>query len=223
VGRSLVGTEGLYMSELERCGFGIFGWNGAERRSDRYGAFVLDRSPFSGTESVAAHLDMGALQKLVGKRVRVTCKVLRTRDSGHIGDMFLGIKPTRPNEGDVIDLGVGTLRLEDAGFHSLTAIVLEPCDGRHNFWIDPRTLYKLHDQTVDVFVEPTEDPFTPAPDLEAQAEAEVIDTGDGAFQAKGTPEGVPLTIPADIERLGDGLFIVTPPSGMEAGRRRKLR
>jgi hypothetical protein len=210
------------MEGQERVGHGIFGWSGTERRTDRYGAFVLEAKPYDSSERVANHLDVAGLQPLIGKRVRVTCKVVANRESGHLGDLSLKIKPSKPEVGEVVDLGVGVFSLEPAGFGGLTAIVLQPGDGRPHFWIDPHKLYRLHDQTVDLFIEATDADFSPAPDCRATTEPEVIETGDGAYQAKGVTDGVPFTIPADIERLGDGLFVLHPPTGMEAGRRRKL-
>jgi hypothetical protein len=149
----------------KRVGHGVFGWNGQERRSDRYGAFVLVDSPYSGKHQASAKLDMVALKKVEGKRVRIACVVVETRQSGHVGDLFHNIYPTTPDVGEVVDLGVGILRLEDAEYpgEDRTAVVLEPGDDRKHFWIDPRKLYRLHDQTVDLFVEPTDADFTPRP------------------------------------------------------------
>jgi hypothetical protein len=210
------------MKSQERVGHGVFGWNGTERRTDRYGAFVVDAKPYESNERVANFLDASGLQSLIGKRVHVRCKVVTNRVSGHIGDLALKIKPSKPEVGEEVDLGVGVLGLEVAGYGGLTAIVLQPGDGRPHFWIDPHKLYRLHDQTVDVFIEATDADFSPVPKFEATTEPETIETGDGAFQAKGVTDGEPFRIPADIERLGDGMFILSRPTGMEAGRRRKI-
>ena len=201
----------------ERVGHGIFSWNGQERRTDRYGSFIVDAQNHEQGARAAAYLDLKALKNLVGKRVRVWCVVVETRTSGHIGDLFHGIKPSTPNVGEVVDLGVGTLQLEDAGFNNLTAITLHPKDGRKTFWIDPRRFYRLHDQTVDVFVEATDAEFSPKPNLEAADDSESIDTGDN-IQVKGSKPG---HIAPDVERLGDGMFVMTPPGG-KPGRRRKI-
>ncbi len=209
----------------DRVGHGILTWNGSERRTDRYGSFVLSQGDYNQTDRAAAHLDLKVLKPLVGKRVHVTCKVVKNRESGHIGDLFHGFRPSKPEIGEVVDLGVGTLQLEDAGFDGATAVVLEPDDGRDEFWIDPRKLYRLHDQTVDCFIEATKEPFTLAPKFEPKADAEeTVDVGDGSFQAKSKniKDGQPFRVEADIEKLGDGLFVLSPPTGREAGKRRKL-
>lgn len=206
-----------------RVGHGILSWNSTERRSDRYGAFVLGQCNFEDNVRVAAHLDEPALRGLIGKRVRVLCKVVANRGSGHLGDTHHGIKPTTPEVGEVVDLGVGTLRLVDAGFGGMTAVALEPNDGRKHFWYDPYKLYRLHDQTVDLFIEETSDEFSPAPTLKAhEGGPEQIETGTGYAQVKGVEEGVEYFVPADVERLGGGMFVLSHPTGMEAGRRRKM-
>jgi hypothetical protein len=205
----------------ERVGFGIFGWSGTERRTDRYGGFVLNQATFEGADRVAAHLDNKALEPLIGKRVHIWCKVITNRESGHAGDLFLGILPTKPEIGEVVDLGVGTLDLE-WGFEGLTAVVLRPGDGRDTFWYNPHKLYRLHDQTVEVFIEATDLPFTEAPALKKQTEPMTIDNGDGSFQTKGIKDGQPFRIEPTITKLGDGLFTIEQPSGMERGKHRKV-
>jgi len=206
---------------VERVGHGIFGWNGKERRTDRYGAFVLGERPFDGNREAAAYLDIPALKELVGKRVHITCVAVKTRKSGHVGDLFHKIHPTTPAVGEVVDLGIGVLHLDNAGYEGRLAVVLEPGDGRLKFWMDPHKLYRLHDQTVDLFVEPTEEDFTPAPNLTAQGK-EAVDNGDGSFQVKGMKDGERFTIPGTITKLGAGMFVLDPASGREKGKRRKI-
>jgi hypothetical protein len=207
----------------ERVGYGIFGWEGNERRSNRYGAFLIGETPYDANERVAAHLDLEALRALVGKRVHIRCVVTKARDSGHAGDMFLKLKPSTPNAGEIVDLGVGVLRLEDPGFGWLPAVTLVPEDNRESLWFDPRKLYRLHDQTVDVFVEETSEPFSPAPDikLDSGTEPEAIDLPGGYTQVKNTRPDVNYRIPAHLEKIGDGLFRIDLPRH-ETGKRRKL-
>lgn len=207
---------------IERVGFGIFSWSGTERRTDRYGGFVVGQANYGGSERVAAFLDTKILDPLIGKRVHIWCVVLVNRESDHVGDLFHGILPSKPEIGEVVDLGVGTLILEDAGFSNLVAVVMQPGDGRENFWYDPRKLYRLHDQTVDVFIEATELPFTEPPVLKAQTEPASIDNGDGSFQTKGIKDGQPFHIEPDITKLGKGLFMIEQPTGNERGKRRKI-
>lgn len=69
----------------------------------------------------------------------------------------------------LVRLGPGILRigLVEAWDSSVTTSVgLEPEDDRPTLWLDPRALYRLHDQTVDLFVtDGGDEPWRP----EAQA------------------------------------------------------
>ncbi len=58
---------------------GIFSWLGSERRSDRYGAFMLDDKPYIGDDRSGVIIDYQRLLKLRGQRVHVTCKVMESR------------------------------------------------------------------------------------------------------------------------------------------------
>jgi hypothetical protein len=207
---------------MERVGHGIFAWDGKERRTDRYGSFVVGFSPYESSERVAAHLDLKVLSTLLGKRVHVACTVVKTRPSGHIGDLTHKLKPSTPDVGESVDLGVGTLGFEDAGYDGLTSVLLKPEDGRKAFWIDPRKFYRLHDQTVDLFIVETDEPFSPVPCLQPAGDAdETVDIGDGSFQAK--THRTEFRVAPDILSLGDGAFIVSPPTGLEPGRRRRMQ
>lgn len=193
-----------------KIGSGIFMWDGDERRSRRYGSFYPSPQNFGGDAHVPAWLDDEALSGLDGRRVRVTCIVTETRDSGHAGDAFLGIKPSRPEVGEVVGLGVGTLH-RDRNHDGNTAVVLQPLDRRLELWIDPRKLYRLHDQTVEIYAEITDAPGSPRADLKF-AEVGVIANGDGTLQYSGVePEEDDRLLPTS-ERIGDGLFALHPPT-----------
>lgn len=190
-------------------GFGIFMWSGTERQTDRYGGIYLSDSNFDNTATVEARLAL--LDHLIGKRVKVWCRVVETRKSGHMGDKFLQIVPTQPRKDAVIDVGVGILSVEPLDYKAATpAIVLRPNDGRRKFWIDPRNLFRLHDQTVELFVEETTDDFSPvyeAPDTNGTGS---IANGDGSFQMKGPAldPSKKYRVSPHVERLGDGAFIM---------------
>jgi len=187
---------------------GIFMWEGLERRSDRYGRFYACSSTLNGNVEVQPTFEVEAAEALNGKRVRITVEVVSARESGHVGDMFHGISPMKPKKGDVIDLGVGIF---DVGrnYNNDPDIGLRPNDGRSAWWINPNQLYKLHDQTVNVFVEETQDEFTPSAFPGAVSEDEAISNGDGSFQTKG--DAMNMTILPQMERLGEGLFAFTTP------------
>lgn len=129
-------------------GTGIFTWNGRERRSDRYGVFALDKTDDAGwSEHPSA---------LTGLQCHITVEVIEARESGHIGDFFRGIFPEKPEVGEVIDLGTGELFIEPWAY--ATGVGLRPADpDQTSDWLDPRKLYRLHDQTVRVTITPTED------------------------------------------------------------------
>ena len=211
----------------ERVGHGILTWNTFERRSDRYGSFFLGDSPDGSIRSMTAPFtDLKTLTGLVGKRVHVVLKVVEARKSDHIGDMYHGFVPSTPKVGETVDLGVGILSLEPGAAGLPPSVVLEPKPMRDHFWFDPRKLYRLHAQTVDLYVTPTRKPFTPKPNfkkpMKFETEPVSMDVGDGHFQTKRTKDGEPLRIEPDVERLGGGLFIMTPASGLEKGRKRRV-
>lgn len=191
----------------ERVGHGVLTWDSQERRSDRYGAISLTAETFEGQPIVTERkLDVAALKGLEGQRVKVWVKVVESRESGHSGDDFLKVYPSQPEVGEIIELGVGVLALPMVPWNWQPAVALMPGDGREKFWMDPRALYRAHDQTVDLFVEETDADFHPVPDFTA-AEAGAIASGDadGSFQVKGA---MPTRVAPRFERLGDGMFIM---------------
>jgi hypothetical protein len=199
-------------------GFGIFTWGSHERVSDRYGSFVLDRTNFGGDATVTPKLD--DLSPLLGRRTKVTIRVVDTRKSGHIGDAFLGISPTTPDLGAMFEF-IGNLHIGPADWGGHNQIVIAPLDGRRTFWMNPEALYQLHDQTVEVTFEETTDPC-PAPFVFGKSEKGIIDNGDGSFQTKNVDPTKEVRLVPDIEYLGDGTFIMRPPSSV-AGRRVRYR
>lgn len=136
-----------------KVGTGIFTWHASERRTDRYGYFFLHPSNYEETAYVLSDVNADALAEMECRKVRIVCRVLESRTSGHIGDLFHGIFPTKPDVGEVVDLGVGVLDLVPPTERIGTQIGLIPDDGREHFWIDPNKLYHLHDQTVEVEIE----------------------------------------------------------------------
>jgi hypothetical protein len=201
---------------------GVFGWEGKERRSDRYGAIHLVPGPCIGTVVTQVTHDIEAFNALEGKRVRLTCKVIESRQSGHIGDVFLGIIPSQPDVGEEVDLGVGKFTTS-MGYGNELEILLQPGDGRREFWMDPRKLYRLHDQTVDIFAEETTEEYSPKPNLKGDSDSDAaIDNGDGSFQVK-TKTNEPMKVLPNVEDLGNGLFVVTPLGAGKPGDKYRIR
>jgi len=188
----------------ELAATGIFGWEGAERRSNRYGAIHMCSEPYEGpARALATH--RGCLMTLLGKRVHLTVKVIESRKSTHLGDQGLRIFPIQPETGETVDLGVGYLGVEP-GWDGTNDIVLRPEDGRTVFWLDPHKMYRLHDQTVEVYIEETTAPCSPAPEIEASTEQEAFDNGEGSFQLKNVAAGEEIRILPHVEDLGGGMF-----------------
>lgn len=201
------------MSKVQ-IGYGVFGWDGKERRTNRYGSVHLDSAPYANGPVAKAYVHQDKLNELCDKRVQLTAVVVETRESGHIGDLSLGIKPSMPSVGEEIDLGVGIMQIMDSWDH-IPAIALRPGDNRAEFWIDPRKLYRLHDQTVNLFAEETAADFTPA--YNASSDLGAISNGDGSFQVK-TKSDKPLRILPRIQKIEPGLFSMQMPGGPKGER-----
>jgi hypothetical protein len=201
-----------------KIGYGIFSWASIERQSDRYGSFYLGQEAIGGAISEAS-LDSEALRTFTGARVKVTAKVLEARRSGHVGDLSHSIFPTTPEVGEVVEIGVGCIGTESNSWDGTVNIFLKPEDGREEFWLDPHKLYRLHDQTVEIYVECTSDPCHPPPILN-RADESAINNGDGSYQVKTTRKEVKVL--PNVERLGDGLFALHPIGSGEMGTKHQL-
>ena len=131
-------------------GTGILTWDGSERRSDRYGTVWLMND---GHNSMTVcdpgwRLDDSAVSRAIGQKGRLVARVLSARQSTHIGDLFRGIFPVTPDEGEDIDLGSGQLFSEQQHFGP--AVGLRPDDGRRSDWLNPENLYRAHEQLVEL-------------------------------------------------------------------------
>lgn len=206
---------------------GILGWDGTERRTNRYGSIHLSGTPFNPTDgSAVVKYNLALLKRLHGKRVRLTVEIVESRNSGHVGDAFLKIVPQRPTVGEIVDLGVGDLG-SAKGWDEMPDIFLTPKDPSKDLWMDPRKLYRLHDQTVVVYVEETDEPFSKRPNLKATTDEAAISNGDGTFQVRTKAEWPPpkgkVEIAPKIERVGDDMFVVAPAGASPKGTRHKLK
>jgi len=138
---------------------GVFNWQRRERISNRYGGILLDQHAANVNEGESAPcVDLSALAPLVGRKVRITATVLETRESYHIGDLFRDIYPSTPNVNDYVVLGRGDLigiERDDNGCEQLI-FRRESRRNEASDWMDPRKLYRLHNQTVELTIIPIE-------------------------------------------------------------------
>lgn len=135
---------------------GQFNWEGAERRSDRYGGIML-LGPHESQFDHAPNVSLEPFRPFIGRRVIITAKVLQTRESYHVGDLARGISPKTPNVGWVVELGIGTVRSLDKVGELDHLIFQRDGTGSHD-WMDPTILYQLHHQTVELTIYETDAP-----------------------------------------------------------------
>lgn len=123
-------------------GTGILNWRRHERISDRYGMVCLYKR-FGSEDTIE-------LKKFTGYG-KLIAKIVETRDSKHIGDLFHGFFPQKPNVNDIVQLGEGDVFYDEDEIGEIVG--LKPKDNRETFWLSPQELYKCHDQTVELYFE----------------------------------------------------------------------
>lgn len=135
-----------------KLGEGYFYWSASERRTDRYGYVYLESNnphlmPVSEryTQHTANFVNLNT-EGIIGKYGKLIVKILERHESGHIGDLFHGFFPSIPEE-DEFELGEGTVFIED----DIKGIGLKPKDDRDVFWLDPKQLYKAHEQKLELY------------------------------------------------------------------------
>ena len=135
-------------TERVQIGKGVLSWSRYERIGDRYGTVYL--FPGGGDDPLPWPDELP-----LGQRGTLTATVLETRPSAHIGDLFRGFSPGGAEAGETVTLGTGLLFTEtDDGY---TGLGVRPEDGRDTDWLDPRALYRCHDQTVSLAFTPEGD------------------------------------------------------------------
>ena len=120
-------------------GVGVLNWSREERISNRYGSLHLNPSPESH--------DFVDLERLKGSGT-LSLKIIQTRQSPHIGDLFRGIKPGGAVKGESLTLGKGTLFYEEG------AVGVKPKTKKQEDWMNPHQLYKAHYQSVELYFTP---------------------------------------------------------------------
>lgn len=199
---------------MKKFATGIFMWAASERQSRRYGFFYPAKKNYNEDVVCLVTCDKWLINKNLGKRVKITCEVIETRRSGHAGDRFLvpELYPETPVVGERIEF-IGALEITTGeaacGSELGYAIGLRPLRGGI-FWNDPRKYYRLHDQTVDFYIEVTDEPDFPLTDVVDSDFQGAISNGDGTLQAR--PLGANPRVKPEFERIEDGLFIVHRPT-----------
>jgi len=130
---------------MRELGTGVLNWDRGERVSDRYGIVHLQTNADPNQDE---RVPLTVIQECAGKCGRLIALVKETRESYHIGDLHHNVYPTTPQSGTAIVLGTGILFF-DAG----NSVGLEPTDGRKKLWLDIRSLYRAHHQTVTLCFE----------------------------------------------------------------------
>ena len=128
---------------MHELGTGVLDWERGERISDRYGLVELFRGPGSLVELNQVTV------RLHGKLIAIVREV---REPSHIGDFFHGVKPSIPEVGERVELGIGAI------FFEAGAVGLMPDDHRSTLWLDIRALYRVHRQTVTLYFEESPEP-----------------------------------------------------------------
>lgn len=202
---------------------GILGWSKHARQSKEYGHVCVDPEGYStGVRAgVPVLFDTDLLNSLRGHRVRIVAVVIEARQSEHCGDMFVfdpdtgvHVKPSKPEVGEEVELGVGRFQVKhDPGFVNPLFGVNTNDDSM--FQMDPERLYRLHDQTVHVYVERTTDPNTPRTRLIWDKAADKgKGTGDGCIQVNTVVgENDVVRARGTLQSLGDGMFVMEPLRG----------
>lgn len=138
-------------------GRGTLFWNRTERLTQRYGTVYLMRDGLNSQskEPLASILDDAKVRALVGQRGALVAVVVTARQSTHPGDPARRITPRKPNVGQSIMFGSGTLFVEGNPAGGIAVGLAPPdADKRTTDWLFIRPLYDLHEQTVDLVFMP---------------------------------------------------------------------
>ena len=124
---------------------GPLNWPGSERRSDRYG-----RIAFWGQDIYEPVVNSTLMHELVGKSGKLRCRIRQPRKSTHIGDLFRGLFPSLPEEGEDLFLGEGEFFITEE-VEGAVPFGVRPHDGRDSDWLDPEQLYRCHESICEVY------------------------------------------------------------------------
>lgn len=154
-------TQGSPMSYRIELGSGMVTWDGTERHTDRYGTIALASTQFGTSAPVASwKLDEDIIRRYEGQVGVLIAVVTESRVSNHVGDNARKIRPSRPEVGEEIKLGFGRLFLQEnknwfghepCGGSNFVGVMPLLGDMRTHDWMDPKALYRAHEQTVTLY------------------------------------------------------------------------
>jgi len=140
------------MKTKDFMGKGVLSWHANERRTDRYGSIMLMAEGINScsNKDKAAELKYMPPEGCYGQ---LSVLVTQNRKSTHIGDFFRGVFPTQPEIGEEIILGKGLIFYNTDPDLPYTFIGLYPLDERETDWLDIHSLYRSHEQSVELYFE----------------------------------------------------------------------
>lgn len=171
----------MTMTTKISLGQGVLTWDREERVSNRYGTVYIARE---GCNSLTpgrfpSLVDGDAAATVAGQYGKLVAEVIEARKSTHIGDHARQIYPETPEVGERIALGDGSLFTESTPAGGLR-VGLRPTGnganpdrdmfvfangdegyfqtkkpGKDKDWLNPRALYRAHEQTVRLIFEPS--------------------------------------------------------------------
>lgn len=135
-----------------KIGYGVLNWHDKEYISSRFGYITLsgENNFIDKAFIFTKQIDLGNLYG----------KVLSTRNS-ELSDYDENVKVITPKVGEMILLGQGTLVFSEEE----NGVGLFPSHGLEDYWLNPHSLYKLHSQTIELYIEPIEIIYIDKPDL----------------------------------------------------------
>jgi hypothetical protein len=139
-------------------GTGVLTWSGCERVSDRYGfVFLMHDGETSLTKGKVYPVPLSSEPK-DGEYGVLVARIVETRKSTHVGDLFRRVFPRETESGKRLVLGHGQLvRRHDSGFTHI-GICPRGADKEESVttWMDVRALYDCHEHLVELIFIPGE-------------------------------------------------------------------
>jgi len=120
-------------SHAIKLGEGALSWNSLERRGGRYGTVMFCAASSIEVPLGPYNLDESQVASLVGHAGTLAVRVVETRESSHVGDLFMKIAPRVPQVGQVITLGNGKLFVDGSSAEwegCSTSVGVEPSSER---------------------------------------------------------------------------------------------